>query len=272
MENSNQLKSGRSRVATLLTAYGPSFILIAGLFALWQFCLPPSLSKVLPKPSVIISACFEKGDVLLDASKYTIIEATLGFLIGNAIAVIIAAWVIYSETAYCTIYPMAVVLKCIPSIGLTPFIVMIFGQGISAKVVIVALTCFFPTLINMIQGFTSVDKQALELMRTLDAPENKIFWKLRVPNSLPHLFTSFKITATASVLGAIIGEWMGAWHGLGAIIVQSMFNMQGDLLWACMLWSTVLSILAYLLIIVLEPICIPWHETVKNTSINGVEE
>lgn len=272
MEKSAQKKFTKNELMSALADYAPSFILIAGILLVWQFLLPASLSRVLPKPSVIIRASVEKWSVLLEASKYTITEAFLGFLIGNGIAVIIAAWVIYSKTAYNTIYPVAVVLKCIPQVGLTPFIVMIFGQGISAKIVIVALTCFFPTLINMIQGFTAVDKNAMELMRTLDASEWHIFWKIRVPNSLPHLFTSFKITATASVLGAIIGEWMGAWHGLGAIIVQSMFNMQGDLLWACMLWSTILSIIAYLIIIIIEPICIPWHETVKNTRNNEANE
>ena len=90
---------------------------------------------------------------------------------------------------------------------------------------------------------------------------------MRVPYSLPYLFTSFKITSSAAVLGAIIGEWMGAWRGLGAVIVQAMYNMRGELLWATMVVATALSIAAYLVTALAERLLIPWHESVKQTQV-----
>lgn len=241
-----------------------SFVLIAAFLALWEFGLPESLVNVLPRPSSILQVSIEKFDTLWVAAQYTVLESFLGYIIGNLFAILIAVLMIYSPSSFDTVYPAAVVLRSIPIIALTPFVVMFFGQGISAKVVIVALTCFFPTLINMIKGFTAVDKQALEYFHTLNADKWTVFWKLRVYNSLPYLIASLKITSSAAVLGAIVGEWMGAWHGLGAIIVQAMFNMQGVLLWAAMLWATIISVLAYVIMSVLEPFMIPWHETMKN--------
>jgi NitT/TauT family transport system permease protein len=257
----------RARVLRSARSYGFSIGIIVLLLVLWQFVLPDSVSYVLPRPSIILRAMWASRANLLGAMRYTVIEAVLGFLLGNGIAVLLAVSFIYSPTAADTIYPMAVVLRSIPLVALTPFIVIFFGQGISAKVVVAALICFFPTLVNMVQGLTSVDVQALELMHTLNASEKQLFWKMRVPYSLPYLFTSFKITSSAAVLGAIIGEWMGAWRGLGAVIVQAMYNMQGELLWATMVVATLLSILAYLITALAEKLLIPWHESVKQARV-----
>jgi NitT/TauT family transport system permease protein len=257
----------RTRIVRATRSYGLSVGLIVVLLAAWQFVLPETLAYVLPRPSVIAREIVDSGPLLVMAARYTMIEAFLGFLLGNGIAVLLAVSFIYSPTAADTIYPMAVVLRSIPLVALTPFIVIFFGQGMSAKVVVAALICFFPTLVIMVQGLTSVDVQALELMHTLNANERQLFWKMRVPYSLPYLFTAFKITSSAAVLGAIIGEWMGAWRGLGAVIVQAMYNMRGELLWATMFVATVLSILAYVVTAVAERILIPWHESVQQARV-----
>jgi len=262
-------QAARRRAKAFHTArsYVLSVALLAALLAFWQFVLPENLSYVLPRPTVILHAVAEYWPSLSSNMVYTIYEAVVGFILGNGIAVLLAITFIYSPTVADTVYPMAVVLRSIPIVALTPFIVIFFGQGVTAKIVIAGLVCFFPTLVNMVQGLTSVDVQALELMHTLNANERQLFWKMRLPYSLPYLFTSFKITSSAAVLGAIIGEWMGAWRGLGAVIVQAMYNMRGDQLWATMLVATVLSILAYLTAAVAERILIPWHESVKQAQV-----
>jgi len=257
----------RAKIVRTVRSYGFSLALIAILLALWQFVLPETLSYVLPRPAVIGRAIVQYWPSLAFNMRYTIYEAIMGFILGNGIAVLLAVLFIYSPAAADTVYPMAVVLRSIPLVALTPFIVIFFGQGVTAKIVIAGLICFFPTLVNMVQGLASVDVQALELMHTLNAEERQLFWKMRVPYSLPYLFTSFKITSSAAVLGAIIGEWMGAWRGLGAVIVQAMYNMRGDQLWATMLVATALSILAYVLTAIAERIFIPWHESVRQVEI-----
>jgi NitT/TauT family transport system permease protein len=257
----------RTRIVRATRSYGLSIGIILVFFVLWEFVLPGDVSRVLPRPSVIVSRIWSSRSTLLRAVQYTALEAVLGFLLGNGVAVLLAVSFIYSPTAADTVYPMAVVLRSIPLVALTPFIIIFFGQGIAGKVVIAALICFFPTLVNMVQGLTSVDVQALELMHTLNASERNLFWKMRVPYSLPYLFTSFKITSSAAVLGAIIGEWVGASKGLGAVIVSAMFNAQTELLWAAMIVATVVSILAYGITALAERILIPWHESVKQAQV-----
>jgi len=259
----------RAKIVSAGRSYVLSFTLVATVLALWQFVLPETLSYVLPRPAVIGQAIIRYWPSLASNMRYTIYEAVMGFLLGNGVAVLLAVAFIYSTTIADTVYPMAVVLRSVPLVALTPFIVIFFGQGVTAKIVIAGLICFFPTLVNMVQGLKSVDVQALELMHTLHAGERQLFWKMRLPYSLPYLFTSFKITSSAAVLGAIIGEWMGAWRGLGAVIVQAMYNMRGDQLWATMTVATMLSILAYVLTAIAERVFIPWHESVKQTEMGG---
>jgi NitT/TauT family transport system permease protein len=263
----DQATRRRARISHAIRSYGLSSAIIVGILVLWQFVLPQSASYVLPRPSVILGALVDSWDTLSSAVLYTMYEALVGFILGNSIAVLLAVSFIYSRTVADTVYPMAVVLQSIPLVALTPFIIVFFGQGVAAKIVIAGLVCFFPTLVNMVQGLTAVDLQALQMMHTLDASEPQMFWKMRVPYSLPYLFTSFKITSSAAVLGAIIGEWMGAWKGLGAVIVQAMYNMRGELLWATMLVAAALSILAYLLAALAERIFIPWHASIKQSRI-----
>ncbi len=250
---------GSDGLWSALQAYGASALLVLTVLALWQFAVPERMSSALPRPTVIAATVWKIWPVLWDNVLQTALEAFLGFMLGTVAAVLIAVGFVYSRTVAKTVYPMAVVLRSLPLIALMPFLVSLLGTGIMSKVVLAALTCFFPTLVNMVQGLTAVEPQAIELMQTLNASERQVFWMLRLPYSLPFLFTSFKITSSAAVLGAIIGEWLWASMGLGAFIVNAMFNMQGAELWASMMVATALSILAYLLAVVGEAIVVPWH-------------
>jgi len=257
------------RLRSAVYAYGGSLVLIAAIGALWQFAVPLSMSSSLPRPSVIVAALVADWPVFWRNATHTGLEAIIGFVIGTIAGVLIAAGFIYSRRVARTVYPAAVLLRSLPLMALMPFLVSLFGTGIASKVVLVALTCFFPTLVNVVQGLTSIDEQALELMRTLDASERQIFWKLRVPCALPHLFTSFRITSSAAVLGAIIAEWMYANKGLGAFIVTAMFNMRGNQLWAAMILATAMSVLAYLIAVIAERIVVPWRTAL---SVDEVEQ
>jgi NitT/TauT family transport system permease protein len=241
--------------------------LFLSFLACWEFLVPDSMRNALPKPHVIGEAMVQYWPNLSKQMMYTASEALMGFALGNLIAVIMAATFVYSQSMADTVYPLAVILKSIPLVALTPFVVIFFGQGMLSKVVIAAILCFFPTLVNMVQGLTAIDIQALELMHTLNANGRQMFWKMRFPYSLPYLFTSFKITSSAAVLGAIIGEWMGAWRGLGAVIIQAMYNMRGAQLWSAMAMATALSIVAYVLTVLAERMIIPWHSSLTSIEL-----
>lgn len=246
-----------------ITAYGSSLALVVFLLLLWQFAAPEGLTYVLPKPSMIAKTLFLDRAVLWRNAQQTILEAALGFALGSSIGMAIAVGFIYSKTIAQLVYPYAVILRSLPLLPLLPLLVGIFGTGITSKVILIILATFFPTLVNMVQGLNSVEKQAIELMDTLNASKREIFWKLRVPTSLPHLFTSMKITLPISVLAAIVSEWLYAAKGLGAFIVMAMFNMQTARLWAAMAVATMLSILGYLLVVLVEKMVVPWHSSTR---------
>ena len=107
-------------------------------------------------------------------------------------------------------FPIAVMINTIPVVAKAPILVLLLGNGMEPKIAIAALICFFPTLVNMTRGLRDVRPEQLELMRVLSATPREIFFKLRVQNSLPYLFSALKIAATTSVIGAIVGEWIGS--------------------------------------------------------------
>ena len=127
-------------------------------------------------------------------------------------------------------------------LALAPIIVLIFGIGILPKIVIASIICFFPTLVNMTRGLDAMSASERDLMHVLSASPVEIFWKLRAPRSLPFLFASLRIASTTSVVGAIVGEWIGANKGLGSLIIQSTFNYRSDLLYAAIILSSSLAV------------------------------
>jgi NitT/TauT family transport system permease protein len=111
-----------------------------------------------------------------------------------------------------------------PIVAKAPILVLIMGNGMEPKITIAALVCFFPTLVNMVRGLESVNPQAMELMRVLSASKTEIFFRLRLFNALPYLFSALRISASMCVIGAVVGEWIGANTGIGAMIIQATFN------------------------------------------------
>ncbi len=140
----------------------------------------------------------------------------------------------------------------IPVLALSPIIILIFGLGMTPKIVIAAVICFFPTLVNMIRGLNSASANEHELFRVLSATRWEMFWRLRFPRALPMLFSSLRIASATAVIGAIVGEWIGSDKGLGALIIQATFNYQSDRLYAAIVLSSALSIILFLIVAFFE--------------------
>jgi len=212
----------------------PPFVAGAVLLAAWQilaqvFSLPVYIA---PTPIQVARTLITELPMLLRNFVPTAVESLVGFIIGNSIAIAVAVLFVHSRRLEAALYPIAVFVNTIPILAKAPILVLIFGLGMTSKVVIAAFICFFPTLANMVRGLTSVNPQSLELMRVLSASKPEVFWKLRVPSSLPFLFSALKIASTTSVLGAIVGEWIGADLGLGALIIEATHNFRSPLLYA----------------------------------------
>jgi len=230
------------------------------LLLIWQFGVRifEVPIYIAPAPSDIIIVFNTDFPLLMLNFWPTFMESLAGFFIGNLTAMLIAVAFVHSRSVDRAFFPIAVFINTIPILAIAPILVLIFGPGMTAKVVIAALICFFPTLVNMVRGLQSVSTQALELARILSASKSEVFWKIRLPSSLPFLFSALKIAATTCVIGAIVGEWIGANVGLGALIIESTFNFRAPLLYATVFMSSGLSVLLFVGVSIAEKLIIRW--------------
>jgi NitT/TauT family transport system permease protein len=237
------------QLAIALPVLGAASLLLA-----WQYLLPllGVPAYIVPTPTAI-SGVFQKNFALLmDNLRPTLIEALAGFVIGNLAAVLLAVLFVHNRILQATYFPIVLFFNTIPILALSPIIILIFGLGMTPKIVIAAVICFFPTLVNMIRGLDSASDNEHELFRVLSATRSEVFWSLRLPRALPMLFSSLRIASATAVIGAIVGEWIGSDKGLGALIIQASFNYQSDRLYAAIVLSSCLSIVLFCAVVLVE--------------------
>jgi NitT/TauT family transport system permease protein len=191
------------------------------------------------------------GQFLVGAALYTWREAAIGFVAGTVLGIALATAFVHSRLLERAFVPYVIASQTIPIVALAPMIVFAFGTSIVSVAIVATYLTFFPVTIAMIRGLRSPEPRALDLMRSYAASPWDVFWKLRIPASLPYLFTALKISATASIVGAIIGEGPGGVNdGLGRAIIN--FNNQyisgPEKLWATILAAALLGIASYSLV------------------------
>ncbi|WP_027057226.1 ABC transporter permease [Mesorhizobium loti] len=237
------------QMAIALPVLGAASLLLA-----WQYLLPllGVPAYIVPTPTAIFGVFQKNFALLMDNLRPTLIEALAGFVIGNLAAVLLAVLFVHNRILQATYFPIVLFFNTIPILALSPIIILIFGLGMTPKIVIAAVICFFPTLVNMIRGLDSASDNEHELFRVLSATRWEIFWGLRLPRALPMLFSSLRIASATAVIGAIVGEWIGSDKGLGALIIQASFNYQSDRLYAAIVLSSCLSITLFCAIVLVE--------------------
>ena len=194
---------------------------------------------------------------LIGAAFYTWREAAIGFLVGALLGLVLATVFVHSRLLERAFVPYVVASQTIPIVALAPMIVFAFGPNVTSVVIIATYLTFFPVTIAMIRGLRSPDPRALELMRSYAASRWDVYRKVRLPASLPYLFTALKIAATASIVGAIIGEGPGGIpDGLGRAIINfnQAYITNPEKLWAAILISALLGIVFFALIRAAEAI------------------
>jgi NitT/TauT family transport system permease protein len=233
----------------------------AGVVLIWQAAVVLLHVKayLIPAPTAVARAMVDNWSLLLQNVWPTTLESLAGFAIGNLFAIGLAIVFVHSRTLEQTFYPMAVVLRTIPIVAVAPLLVLLLGQGYAPKIAIAALISFFPTLVNMIRGFGSVDPQALELMRVLSASKTEVFFKLRLINSLPFLFAALKIATGACVIGAIVAEWIGSDSGLGVLVINATTQFETPLLYATMAVASAMALVFFGVVVVLEKLIVRWE-------------
>jgi NitT/TauT family transport system permease protein len=235
---------------------------LVALLALWEaavaaFGVP---LYVLPAPSEIGRQLARDWPLLARHAQPTIVEAFGGFVAGNGVAVALATAFVHWRAVQRALFPIAIGLRTIPLVAITPLLLVWLGNGYAPKIVIAALISFFPTLVNMTRGLEAMDRQALELMHTISASRWQVFVKVRWPASLPYLFSALKIAATSSVLGAVVAEWIGSDKGLGYLVVASTFEFKVARLWATIAVSSAIALGGFLLVVLAERLLVPWRD------------
>ena len=209
---------------------------------------------LIPSPSVIGNTIInEFGSLITDASV-TLLEAVLGFLLGTSAAFTLGAFFVRSKLIENSISPIFVALQAVPIIAVSPLLIIWFGNGLLSKVIMAAIACFFPMVINTAAGLKSVNPESLSLMRLLSATESQVFWKLRLPSALPFIFSGLKISATISVIGAVVAELAGATQGIGFQILISSYRTDTPMLFSAVIFSALTGIFFFKSVALLERI------------------
>jgi NitT/TauT family transport system permease protein len=198
---------------------------ILGFMAAWQalvagFRVPEYL---LPSPLVIIATV--ESSLLVEVG-YTAGEALCGFLIASVLAFVAAVLFVRFRTIEQGLFPLAITLKTTPIVAIAPLLVLWLGTGWWSKVAAAVLISFFPVLVNTVKGLKAPEADFHDLFRTMRAEPAQIFSKLRVPYCLPYFFSALKISSSLAIVGAIVGEFVGAEHGLGYLIIISSAHLE----------------------------------------------
>jgi NitT/TauT family transport system permease protein len=193
---------------------------------------------------------------------YTALESLIGFALGGVAGLALAIAFAHSRLLERGVLPYVIASQTVPILAIAPMVVVWLGTSWFSKAVIAAYLTFFPVTINMLRGLRAVDPDALALMRSLAATARQVFIKLRFPASLPYLFTALRISATASVIGAIVGELpVGSRYGMGVVIINAAqyYNWHPANLWAAILVSALIGIAFYNAVALVEHRVLRWQ-------------
>jgi len=251
-------KSARPR--TFLRRYGPAIAITAAGIGLWELIiwLAHVPEYLIPSPSEVATDFGSDWPVLDPALLVTLREIALGFVISAAAGVGLAVVLHLSATLRRAFYPILIGSQTIPIIVLAPILVIIFGYGILPKLIIVALICFFPIVVNGIDGLRSVDDDLIRMMLTLNGTRWAIFRRVEFPAALPSIFSGMRIAATFAAIGAVFGEWSGSNQGLGYVMLAATPNLLTTRIFAAIVLLTVVAMALFVLVSVLERIIVPW--------------
>ncbi|HYV81504.1 MAG TPA: ABC transporter permease [Streptosporangiaceae bacterium] len=213
---------------------------------------------LLPAPTQILADLKTDWVILWPAMLVTLKEVVIGFVIATVAGVGLAVVLHLYGPLRRAMYPILIGSQTIPIVVLAPILVILLGYGILPKLVIVALICFFPIVVNGIDGLRAVDEDFIRMMYTLDATRWGIFRRVEFPGALPSFFSGMRIAATFAAIGAVFGEWSGSNAGLGYVMLEATPNLLTARIFAAILMLTVISLVLFGLVSLLERIAVPW--------------
>ncbi len=249
-----------------LAEWLPPAALVAAFLLMWQGAaeMLGVPAWLLPSPTDIVEALISSSQLLAQHAWVTLQEVLVGFAFSFVVGVGLAIAIAYSRTVEKAVYPFVVASQTVPVIAIAPILLIWFGYGLLPKVIVVALICFFPIVVNMVDGLRAVDSDLVNLMRSMGASRWQVFTKAQIPTSLPYLFSGTKVAIAVSVIGAVIGEWVGASAGLGYFMVRSAAQFQTARVFAAVVVLSVMGIALFGAAGMSERYLLPWHYSQKR--------
>lgn len=246
--------SGKKRARVSWQDRYSALLVAVVLIGAWQILVPLSgLSEfVLPTPLAIAKRIVNDLPLLSAHTYVTLLEVIFGFTLGALIGIPLALSIFYSRAFERAIYPILVGLQTVPKVSLAPILVLYLGYGWAPKIVLAFMISFFPIVISTVVGLQSLDKNLVNLVRSMGANEWQIFFKLRLPAALPNIFAGFKVAISLAVIGAVIGEYVAAERGLGYLQLQANSQFDTTLNFATVVTISALGVMLYFVIDIIE--------------------
>ena len=188
----------------------------------------------------------------------TTVEVVGAFVLAALAGVALGMAIAWSPLASRALMPFLVFVNTLPKVAVAPLFLMWLGYGIWPNMLIGALIGFFPVVVNTAVGLQQIDDDLLDLGRVFNAPKWKVFLKIRIPNALPYILSALKVTASAAVIGAIVGEFVASQRGLGYVIITTQSSMNTPAAFAALVWISILGLLLFALVAGLSRLLAPW--------------
>ncbi len=249
-----------------LAGYGPAIVLTLALLALWELYVRAGQVsvQVLPSPIAIVQALMNNWSIIYDNTLQTLLETVLGLTLAALLGLLLAITLDISNWMRRAVYPLLITSQTIPIIALAPLLLIWIGYDIRPKLIVVTLYCFFPIAVATVDGLASAEPELIKLLHSMRATRWQILRLVRLPGAMPAFFSGLRIAAAYSVIGAIFGEYVGAEKGLGIYMQKAANSFATINVFAAILVTTILSLLLFGLVSLIERLALPWYHGSKT--------
>lgn len=221
---------------------------------------------MLPSPVQVVKALFTDLPTILRHAVVTLQEAFYGLCIGVVLAFVMATLMDHFRILNKALYPIMIITQTIPTIAIAPLLVLWMGFYMAPKITLVVITTFFPITVGLLDGYKSVDKDSIDLMRAMGASKVQIFFHVKLPAALPQFFSGLKISASYAVVGAVISEWLGGFEGLGVYMTRVSKAYAFDKMFAVIIFIVIISLLLMFTVNLIKTISLPWLRVEKKEA------
>ena len=255
----------KRKLPSTISKFLPPVIAIAVSLAVWQgVCMAGWVpSFMLPSPVQVVQAFVKDFPLLASHAGVTLLETFIGMTIGILIGFVLALLMDRYEILRKAFYPLIVLTQTIPTVAIAPLLVLWFGYEMLPKIILIVLVVFFPVAVNLLDGYQSVDRDTVNLLRSMGADDRQVFRYVKFPAALGQFFAGLKIAVSYAVVSAVIAEWLGGFNGLGVYMTRVKKAYSFDKMFAVIFLISALSLILMWIVKILQKKFMPW-ENLKN--------